>query len=92
MVQYCSVDLNISEIDAQSNVEGYSKIKYCHEKLHEYILHAVECIENKYIEVTFNSKALHFVKDNIHIWMPMPMLMPIPMPMTRLQNGCFLKK
>ena len=43
------------------------KIKYCHEKLHEYILHAVECIENKYIDATFNSKALHFVKDNIHI-------------------------
>ena len=81
MVQYCSLDLDISEIDTQPNVVGFSKIKYCHEKLHEYILYAVECIENKYIDATFNSKALHFVKDNIDIWMPMPMLMPIPMSM-----------
>ena len=47
--------------------EGFSKIRYCHEMLHEYILHAVECIENMYIEATFNSKGLYFVKDNIHI-------------------------
>ena len=44
------------------------------------ILHAVECIENKFIEATFNSKSLYFVKDNIHIWIPMPMPMPMPMP------------
>ena len=38
-----------------SNVEGFSEIRYCHQTLHEYILQAVECIENKYIEATFNS-------------------------------------
>ena len=89
LVQYCSVDPDISEADRQWNVEGFSKIKYCHEKLHEHILHAVECIGNKYIEATFNSKALYFTKDNIHIWMPMPMLMPMPTPMMRFTNGCY---
>ena len=67
MVQYCSLDLDISEIDTQANVVGFSKIKYCHGKLHEYILHADEFTENKYIDANFNSKALYFVKDNIHI-------------------------
>ena len=31
------------------------------------MLHAVEFIENKYIEVTFNFKGLYFVKESIHI-------------------------
>ena len=53
---YCSRDLEISEIGTQSNVEGFSKIRYYHDTLHEYILYAVKCIENKYIEANFNSE------------------------------------
>ena len=42
-------------------------MRYCQEKLQKDILHTVKCIENKYVEATFYSKGLYFLKDNIHI-------------------------
>ena len=57
-------------------------MRYCQEKLQKDILHTVECIENKYV--------LYFLKDNIHIWMPIPM--PMPMPMPKFPNGYYFKK
>ena len=40
----------------------------------------------KYLELTFDSKGdLYWIKDKVHIWMPMPM----PMLMTSFPNGQF---